>query len=48
MLRGKLVQLPGHIQAIYVQNILKVFAHILTQEEEKGDSEEILQVHMNF
>lgn len=42
MLRGKLVQLPGHIQAIYVQNILKVFAHILYQEEERGDSEAIL------
>lgn len=44
MLRGKLVQLPGHIQAIYVQNILKVFAHILSQEEEKGDNEEILEL----
>ena len=44
MLRGKLVQLPGHIQAIYVQNILKVYAHILCQEEEKGDNDAILRV----
>lgn len=44
MLRGKLVQLPGHIQAIYVQNILKVFAHILSQEEEKGDTDAILKL----
>lgn len=44
MLRGKLVQLPGHIQAIYVQNILKIFAHILSEEEDKGDTDLLLNV----
>lgn len=39
MLRGRVFALPGHIQAVYVQNILKLFAHILTRTEEQQDIE---------
>ena len=38
MLQPKVTSLPGHIQAVYVQNIAKIFAKILAsgqqQEEE--------------
>jgi len=39
MLRGRVFALPGHIQAVYVQNILKLFTHILTRTEEQQDVE---------
>ncbi|XP_069693426.1 AP-3 complex subunit delta-1-like [Periplaneta americana] len=41
MLRGRVFALPGHIQAVYVQNILKLFANILTKAEEEQDIERI-------
>ncbi|GLH07566.1 AP-3 complex subunit delta-1 [Gryllus bimaculatus] len=37
MLRSRVFALPGHIQAVYVQNILKLFANILTKAEENQD-----------
>lgn len=30
MLRAKLNNLPGHIQAAFVQNIFKLYAHIIS------------------
>lgn len=34
MLQPKVTSLPGHIQAVYVQNIAKLYAKILASEEE--------------
>jgi AP-3 complex subunit delta-1 len=47
MLRGRVFALPGHIQAVYVQNILKLFAHILTRTEEQQDIERMNKVIMH-
>lgn len=43
-MRGKVVSLPGHIQAIYVHNMLKLYAHIIATAEEEEDSEMIEEV----
>ncbi|XP_014674956.1 PREDICTED: LOW QUALITY PROTEIN: AP-3 complex subunit delta-1-like [Priapulus caudatus] len=37
MLRPKVTNLPGHIQAVYVQNILKLYASILVKAEVEGE-----------
>lgn len=37
MLQPKVTSLPGHIQAVYVQNIAKLYAKILASEEEEED-----------
>lgn len=47
MLRGRVFALPGHIQAVYVQNILKLFTHILTRTEEQQDVERMNKVIMH-
>lgn len=47
MLRGRVFALPGHIQAVYVQNILKLFTHILTRTEEQQDIERMNKVIMH-
>lgn len=39
MLRPKVTTLPGHIQAVYVQNVLKLYACILQQKEQAGEPE---------
>jgi AP-3 complex subunit delta-1 len=44
MLRGRVFALPGHIQAVYVQNILKLFANILSHTEEDEYTERINKV----
>lgn len=31
--------LPGHIQAVYVQNMVKLYASILQQKEQAGEKE---------
>lgn len=36
--------LPGHIQGVYVQNILKLFTRIATGLLEKNDTEQIVQL----
>lgn len=41
MLTGKVHSLPGHIQAAYVQNIMKVLAIILS----KGDNQQSIKVY---
>uniref|UniRef100_A0A2K6GCJ0 AP-3 complex subunit delta-1 n=1 Tax=Propithecus coquereli TaxID=379532 RepID=A0A2K6GCJ0_PROCO len=40
MLRPKVTTLPGHIQAVYVQNVVKLYASILQQKEQAADMEE--------
>ena len=37
MLQPKVTSLPGHIQAVYVQNIAKLFAKILASEDHKEE-----------
>lgn len=47
MLRPKVATLPGHIQAVYVQNAAKLFATVLKSQEENTDgtaSQEISQL----
>ncbi len=38
MLRPKVAALPGHIQAVYVQNAAKLFATVLKSQEGNTDS----------
>lgn len=35
MLQTKVTSLPGHIQAVYVQNIAKLYAKLLASEAEE-------------
>ena len=35
MLQPKVASLPGHIQAVYIQNIAKLYARLLTNAEEQ-------------
>ncbi|XP_064626859.1 AP-3 complex subunit delta-1-like isoform X4 [Lineus longissimus] len=44
MLRPKVTQLPGHIQSIYVQNILKLYSRLLSKAEQEEDMEQIKEV----
>jgi len=37
MLRPKVTSLPGHIQSIYIQNIAKLYARLLTSVEATND-----------
>lgn len=39
MLRPKVATLPGHIQAVYVQNAAKLFATVLQKHEGDTDSQ---------
>ncbi|KAM9244982.1 AP-3 complex subunit delta-1 [Dugong dugon] len=39
MLRPKATTLPGHIQAVYVQNVVKLYASILQQREQAAEHE---------
>uniref|UniRef100_A0A452TKZ5 AP-3 complex subunit delta-1 n=1 Tax=Ursus maritimus TaxID=29073 RepID=A0A452TKZ5_URSMA len=39
MLRPKVTTLPGHIQAVYVQNVVKLYASILQQKEQAAEPE---------
>jgi AP-3 complex subunit delta-1 len=44
MLKGKINLLPGHIQAVYVQNSLKLFCFISEKKLENGDTEGVKQL----
>ncbi|XP_014597795.1 PREDICTED: AP-3 complex subunit delta-1 [Polistes canadensis] len=44
MLRSQASSLPGHIQAVYVHNILKLATAILSKAEKEGDSETMEQI----
>lgn len=39
MLKPKITTLPGHIQSVFVQNIMKLFGSILKSAEESEDQE---------
>lgn len=39
MLKPKITTLPGHIQSVFVQNIMKLFGSILKSAEENEDQE---------
>ncbi|CAJ0963273.1 unnamed protein product [Ranitomeya imitator] len=39
MLRPKVTTLPGHIQAVYVQNVVKLYSCMLQRKEQEGDKE---------
>ncbi|KAM9330592.1 AP-3 complex subunit delta-1 [Gastrophryne carolinensis] len=39
MLRPKVTTLPGHIQAVYVQNVVKLYSSILQHKEQEGDQQ---------
>lgn len=39
MLKPKITTLPGHIQSVFVQNILKLFGNTLNAAEESEDQE---------
>ncbi|XP_062966541.1 AP-3 complex subunit delta-1 isoform X2 [Cynocephalus volans] len=44
MLRPKVTTLPGHIQAVYVQNVVKLYASILQQKEQATETEAAQEV----
>lgn len=44
MLRPKVTTLPGHIQAVYVQNVVKLYASILQRQEQAGEAEAAQEV----
>lgn len=44
MLRSQASSLPGHIQAVYVHNILKLATATLYKAEKDGDTETMEQV----
>ena len=45
MLKPKVTSLPGHIQSIFVQNVLKLYACVLVDLEAKGDNEAVAAVN---
>ena len=45
MLRPKITSLPGHIQSVFVQNILKLYGKILKAAEAKEEDELKAEVH---
>ncbi|KAG8519145.1 AP-3 complex subunit delta-1, partial [Galemys pyrenaicus] len=44
MLRPKVTTLPGHIQAVYVQNVVKLYASILQQKEQAAEMDAAQEV----
>ena len=44
MLKPRVTSLPGHIQSVYVQNIIKLYSCILVKAEEENDDETIKEV----
>lgn len=44
MLKSKVTSLPGHIQSVYVQNIMKLYTQILCQAEEDDDNDTVQDV----
>ena len=45
MLRPQITSLPGHIQSVFVQNILKLYGKILKAAEAKEDDDIKTEVH---
>lgn len=44
MLKPKVTSLPGHIQSVYVQNITKLYARILSKAEQEENGELVKQI----
>ncbi|XP_060581566.1 AP-3 complex subunit delta-1-like [Ruditapes philippinarum] len=44
MLKPKITALPGHIQSVYVQNSIKLYANIIKRSEEDNDTEVVKEV----
>ena len=44
MLKPKVTSLPGHIQSTFVQNILKLYAHVVATAEADDDVETVTSV----
>ena len=44
MLKPKVTSLPGHIQSIFVQNVLKLYACVVETAEQADDQETVLDV----
>lgn len=44
MLKPKITALPGHIQSVYVQNAIKLYANIIKRAEEDNDTEVVKEV----
>lgn len=44
MLKPKITALPGHIQSVYVQNIIKLYANIIKRAEEDDDTDTVKEV----
>ncbi len=44
MLRPSVTSLPGHIQSVLVQNVLKLYTHILVQWESEVPTEKSLRL----
>jgi len=42
MLKPRVATLPGHIQSVYVQNICKLYARVLSKAE-SNDNDELVQ-----
>ena len=45
MLKPKVTQLPGHIQSVYVQNVIKLYSRILSIAEESDDTATITETN---
>lgn len=43
MLKPKITALPGHIQSVYVQNTIKLYANIIKRAEEEEDGAETIK-----
>lgn len=44
MLKPKVTTLPGHIQSVYVQNIVKLYACLLSAAEEADDPNTLKEI----
>lgn len=45
ILKAKVTVLPGHIQAVFIHNLLKLYAHILNNAMAMGDKDKIQMVN---
>ena len=45
MLRPKITTLPGHIQSVYVQNIIKLYSKVVMKGEVEEDTDLIREVN---
>lgn len=48
MVRSQASSLPGHIQAVYVHNIIKLAAYVLNKAVQENDTDVMEQVSFNI